>query len=719
MRKIVQLASIFSLFFITGLNAQENSMNRQNMRDGETIEYCKQHIELQKKLLDSAFAVQFYANQAKANQQAKSKIPGTEKGIVYKIPVVFHVLHNGGVENISRDQILDALAILNRDYRLQNADAANVHNDFNANNPNAVCQPTDVEIEFVLATKAPDGTCFGGITRTYSPMSYQGSNGALQVDAIIAGNDVYQGAWPGNMYMNIFVCGDVGGAAGYTFLPYEEVAQMGMYNGIHLLHSYTGSIGTSQIGASRTLTHETAHWFNLEHTWGYNNAPGVACGDDDVSDTPITRGVTSCSLNENFCGVRANVENYMDYSYCGKMFTAGQVDRMRAAAVSTTGGRNNLSTAENLATVGADGNVSLCKVDFTTSKNGLCAGESIQFNDVSYNGIASRTWTFEGGTPATSTNQDPIITYNTPGVYTVTLTASDGISTETETKTSYIHVFQAAETLPFFEGFEGISNLDQSERWLIYNAGENNEWSINNLASHSGSQSVRLENFDQSAGNLDELSSTTIDLSNVSAQTGATLSFRFAHRKRSADNTEYLKVYFSNDCGEDWVLRKTLVDNTLSNLIDTTSWVPEALDWKTVHVTNVTSAYWVDNFRFKFRFESDGGNNLYLDDINIYQGAPSDDIIAAGISEQEQLQNISLFPNPAEKEIALAFKSPAKQHVVVSICDVLGNVITNHAVEANEGENTLFLTTETLAGGIYMITFNGLTTKQNLRFIKN
>ena len=44
--------------------------------------------------------------------------------VVYKIPVVFHVLHNGGPENISRDQIEDAVAILNRDYRLQNCESA-------------------------------------------------------------------------------------------------------------------------------------------------------------------------------------------------------------------------------------------------------------------------------------------------------------------------------------------------------------------------------------------------------------------------------------------------------------------------------------------------------------------------------------------------------------------------------------------------------------------
>ena len=58
--------------------------------------------------------------------------------------------------------------------------------------------PADVEIEFVLATKAPNGACFKGITRTNSALSYDGSSGTAQVTAIKNGNDVYIGNWPGN-----------------------------------------------------------------------------------------------------------------------------------------------------------------------------------------------------------------------------------------------------------------------------------------------------------------------------------------------------------------------------------------------------------------------------------------------------------------------------------------------------------------------------------------
>ena len=47
-------------------------------------------------------------------------------------------------------------------------------------------------------------------------MSYQGDDGGSQVGAIIQGNDVYNQSWPGNKYLNVFVCGEIGGAAGYT-----------------------------------------------------------------------------------------------------------------------------------------------------------------------------------------------------------------------------------------------------------------------------------------------------------------------------------------------------------------------------------------------------------------------------------------------------------------------------------------------------------------------
>ena len=233
-----------------------------NARDGENIEYCHQHVKMAKLRKNQDFIEMNKPGEIEFQQRLKEPI---QKGTIYKIPVVFHVLHSEGLENISDEQIYDAMSILNRDYRKQNADTANVHPDF-------IDFPSDVEIEFVLATKAPYGNCFKGITRTNSPLSYQGDDGGSQVGAIIQGNDVYNQSWAGNKYLNIFVCGEIGGAAGYTYNPGTWNAN-GMTNGIWVLHNYVGSIGTGGIGASRTLTHEVGHWLNLSHPWGGTNNP--------------------------------------------------------------------------------------------------------------------------------------------------------------------------------------------------------------------------------------------------------------------------------------------------------------------------------------------------------------------------------------------------------------------------------------------------------------
>lgn len=67
-------------------------------------------------------------------------------------------------------------------------------------------------------------------------------------------------------------------------------------------------------------------------------------------------------------------------------------------------------------------------------------GKSIQFTDQSTGAPTSWEWTFDGGTPATSQVQNPIVSYSQPGFYNVTLKASNENSTDTEIKESYIAV---------------------------------------------------------------------------------------------------------------------------------------------------------------------------------------------------------------------------------------------------------------------------------------
>jgi agmatine deiminase len=80
---------------------------------------------------------------------------------------------------------------------------------------------------------------------------------------------------------------------------------------------------------------------------------------------------------------------------------------------------------------------------FTADHTSINAGDSVQFTDLSTNGPTSWSWSFPGGTPSTGTDQNPSVTYNTPGTYDVTLTVYNSVGNDTETKVDYITVQEA------------------------------------------------------------------------------------------------------------------------------------------------------------------------------------------------------------------------------------------------------------------------------------
>ncbi len=71
-------------------------------------------------------------------------------------------------------------------------------------------------------------------------------------------------------------------------------------------------------------------------------------------------------------------------------------------------------------------------------------GESVHFKDMSIGNVTTWNWTFEGGEPASSTDQHPVVTYNHAGSYAVTLTVGDGTATATATRVAYVNVHAEA-----------------------------------------------------------------------------------------------------------------------------------------------------------------------------------------------------------------------------------------------------------------------------------
>lgn len=655
----------------------------------------KQQLDASKAQLE-AFTQYFIENEYDPNSRAA----------LYTIPVVFHVLHTGGDENISDEQIIDALARINEDFNKLN-------NNWNLVNPAFLPIVADIQVDFKLAKKKPNGECFKGITRTFSFAAW--GDGSDQASAVQSAHGNFQS----NRYLNIFVVPYANGAAGYTNYP-NNWGGTSLSNGIYILHNYVGRIGTSSNYASTALSHEIGHWFNLPHLWGNSNTPGLASNcdtDDGVNDTPNTIGWTSCNVNGESCGSLDNVENFMEYSYCSKMFTAGQKARMHAALNSTVGGRNNLHTATNLNNTGVNDPLVFCRADFRTDIREICPGTTVSFLDESVHTASNWSWSFPGGTPSTSNLQNPVITYNQPGVYNVTLTAGDGTTTNSKTINSYITVVPKVTAYPMSEGFETYSSLESSVSvWRQMDFGNNNEWSIFTGAGFTGTKSARIANLNQPEEGIDDLISQAFDLSSFTATDVVTMTFRTSFKRRTTTDSDRLRVMASTDCGQTWSTRRTLSASNLSvGDVLATSWVPATQeDWKTWHVTNINSNFFLDNVMFKFEFKGGGGNNIYLDDINIYSEGTSG---IEGLST-DQVTDVVLYPNPADAEMAVELSLVGPATLNVRIVDLFGKEISSHQIQGESGQNVVLLDVSQFAQGLYMVEISGVGASVVKPFIK-
>jgi hypothetical protein len=257
----------------------------------------------------------------------------------------------------------------------------------------------------------------------------------------------------------------------------------------------------------------------------------------------------------------------------------------------------------------------------------------------------------------------------------------------------------SALQLPFYEDFEALNNLP-SDFWVIDNFSNNEAFDIGNVGL-SGTKSAKLQNFGQPQGGLDDLISSPIDLSNITDE--VTLTFRYAYRKRNSTNEEWLRVFISNNCGDTWIQRKTLKGDVLGEQVATSSWEPSSDDdWVTVHMTNITGSYWVEDFRMRFQFENDGGNNFFIDDINIYQGAPSDEVVL-GLSDENNVSGLQVFPNPADNELNVKLNLEKSQGLTFSLMTVQGQEVLNKFISGKNGQNLIVLGTENISEGVYFL----------------
>ena len=645
----------------------------------------------------------------------------------YTIPVVFHVLHNSGVENIPDSQCITALAEVNKMYSRQGSDTASIAAPFKA-------IYHDSGVRFVLAHKDPNGNCTTGIEHIYDARTTWDRNPSNSASYLFTGL-----TWNPTKYLNIIVVKDIvaapgqqGVVQGYTYLP--GTWALGA-NQDAVVFVYNAMTGTN----ARSIAHEFGHWFSLAHTFGNTNNPGITCGDDGIADTPPTKGYFSTcpgSLNGNTCATAntawysagmANVENIMDYSSCPKNFTDGQITNVVATLNSPSVGRNNLWSQNNLiATDVAGTGICAPTANFasTTGAYTVCSGNSLSMRDFSYNGIInSYNWsTGSGATIASPNAANTNITFNTVGTTNVSLTVSNNQGSSTKVRQVVVRDATPGITFPTMESFE---NDTIPAGWNVINQNLNSaKWKQTDQAAYDGLYSFYVDGPTSGANQTDILETPIIDVLNNSDKT---FTIAVAYAQSNATYTDQLNIDGSVDCGATW---KNIANLTAAQMrqnsggITSSPWYPQfETDWRVWNIGNYP--VWTSDFisspnvklRFRFTESAPGaGNNIFLDAINLFGY-----VAGVGINELTKKYSFYVYPNPSNGLANIKFNLNDQSAVKLAVYDVLGHQVES-LINANlkPGEqNVMINKTNNLAPGVYIINLEVNGTKMIKKLVIN
>ncbi len=257
-------------------------------------------------------------------------------------------------------------------------------------------------------------------------------------------------------------------------------------------------------------------------------------------------------------------------------------------------------------------------VSFAGTPLTICPGSTVTFTNLTTSsGTVSYSWNFQGGTPSTSTQTNVTVTYNTPGVYSVTLTATNAYGTNSSIQTAYVNVIAGA-ALPLVEGFQSATFAPTN--WYLVDAGADGlKWTLKTTAGQASTQSTYFDNYNDAnnAGFRDELKTYV----NLSGYTSAKMTFYRAYAATfGTPNYDSLQIGVSTNCGTSITSAYLKGGPTFSTAVSSNTaaaFTPTAgSQWKKDSI-DLTPYVGQANVMISFINRGHYGDDLYLDNINI------------------------------------------------------------------------------------------------------
>ena len=279
------LAFTSTFFHSIQTNPRSGSANVIAKPLQDTLHYCSAS-ERQQALEEAMPEIAAIQKELEAKAYAHFKDPkrntASHQKAQYTVPIVFHIVHQNGEENLSNLEVEQAVEWLNDAFE-----------NVGYYDPGT---GVDVDINFCLAKRDPEDNATSGVNRVVSSLTEL--DRSFEADADMKALST----WDPTCYVNIWIVKEIeGGVAGYAYLP---SAHGRSYDGIvaeaRWLKSEAGNI---------VLIHEMGHYFGLYHTFdgGCTNDDCLLDG-DQVCDTPPDQSTAAvpCGAEVNSCQTDTN-----------------------------------------------------------------------------------------------------------------------------------------------------------------------------------------------------------------------------------------------------------------------------------------------------------------------------------------------------------------------------------------------------------------------------
>ena len=325
-----------------------------------------------------------------------------------------------------------------------------------------------------------------------------------------------------------------------------------------------------------------------------------------------------------------------------------------------------------------------------------CMNDTVQFIDHSAVRLSSASWqwTFPGGTPSSSTLEDPIVVYPHPGTYDVSLTVTDAFGTSSQSYNNFINYTDSisliTNTHSFFQNFEN-TNFPPSAwelkspyfSWLSTNI----DFGIDCQPTTAAYVNHYWINY---PGKEAYLISNKISLGN-----GATaenwLTYDYAYSGYANGYDDGLRIDISTDCGYTWDSIYGAIGTDLQTApYEGSAWSPICGSWASDSINLSAWSLNGDTIMVRFVAINDYGNHFYLDNISIN----GQNILT--INETESSFHTTIYPNPTKGVFNIRTDA---QQLEVAISNLMGEIVATTTIE--NGLQQIDLSKQ--AKGIYFV----------------